>query len=209
MSFRNPSAPDDSDLWFVERNGTHWSAPRSAGAAVNSQKHETYPSVAGDGTLYFGSDRDGGRGASDIYVSKLRDGEYTAPVNVEALNTDANDGNPYIAPDQSYIVFNSNRPGGEGDSDLYISFNRGGTWTAPIGLGKAVNTPAVEYCPMVSPDGQRLYFTRFRAVDPSVAPTPSIRDTLTRLDSPGNGLGDIYAIEWPALLAQLQAAAAH
>ena len=54
------------DIWVVDKNAGGWSAPRNLGAPVNTDRNESSPSVAADGTLYFGSDRDGGAGSIDI-----------------------------------------------------------------------------------------------------------------------------------------------
>ena len=73
---------------------------------------------------------------------------------------------PFIAPDQSWLIFASERPGGYGAADLYVSFRRpDGTWGEPKNLGPSVNTAGSEYTPMLSPDGRYLFFTRGRFGD--------------------------------------------
>jgi Tol biopolymer transport system component len=77
------------------------------------------------------------------------------------LNSSADEWDPCIAPDGSFLVFCSTRPGGCGGSDLYVSFTDGhGGWTLPINLGDDFNSAADEYAPSLSPDGRFLFFTR-------------------------------------------------
>ena len=67
---------------------------------------------------------------------------------------------PYIAPDESYVIFDGIRPSGYGDCDLYISFNKNGIWTEAYNLGSKINSEMCEMTPSVSPDGKHLFFHR-------------------------------------------------
>jgi Tol biopolymer transport system component len=129
---------------------------------VNStQADDYYPTVSRSGTLYFSSNRPGGLGQNDIYRSRRINGRWTAPENLGAtVNTAGREYDPFIAPDESYLIFASERPGGLGAADLYLSVRRGdGTWCVPVNLGPDVNSSAAEYTPMLSPDGRYLFFT--------------------------------------------------
>ena len=76
------------------------------------------------------------------------------------INSPFHEVDPFIAPDQSYLIFCSDRPGGHGKDDMYVVFARdGGGWTAPVTLGEAVNSPDQEYIPSVSRDGRFFFFT--------------------------------------------------
>ena len=66
----------------------------------------------------------------------------------------------FIAPDESYIIYDGESPSGFGDCDLYISFNKNGAWTESYNLGAEINTDQCEMCPSVSPDGKFLFFHR-------------------------------------------------
>ena len=73
----------------------------------------------------------------------------------------------FIAPDESYIVFDSdNRPGGQGgEGDLYVVFrNPDGSWSDAFNLGDTINTPGTNFCPMVSPDGKYLFYAASRDI---------------------------------------------
>lgn len=147
------------DIWMAEKAGKSWTEPKNLGAKVNSSGYDNYPSVAADGTIYFASVRIDGRKDNDLYRSRLVNGEYQPAENLGAsLNTDATEADPFIAPDQSYLIFCSDRKGGAGEGDLYISFNERGKWTAPQSLGANLNTAEYEYTPLVFKD--KFYFSR-------------------------------------------------
>jgi Tol biopolymer transport system component len=191
----------DYDLWAVDRTANGWGEPRHLGALVNGEGSETTTSQAADGTLYFASDnRPGGKGKRDLYRARLAHGRYAQPEPIVALNTEADDSNHYVAPDQSYLIFGSDRAGGLGSFDFYVSHNRNGEWTLPSNLGAKVNTGANVLTPTVSPDGRYLYFAAFRGfADAFVGRRLAYREILDKIRSPANGLGDIYRIELAAL----------
>ena len=148
---------------YVEKAGAGWSEAINIGPPVNSDVDEYYVSLTKDGTIYFASNRAGGLGSFDIYKSELVDGHYAKPENLgTTINTKYLEHDPFIAPDESYLLFTSvDRPGGFGSGDLYISTRRkDGTWTEAKNLGKAFNTNGYDFCPIVSPDGKYFFFTR-------------------------------------------------
>jgi WD40 repeat protein len=195
----------DFDIWVVDKTASgppSWSAPRHLEAPINTPSQEYYPSVAANGALYFSSNREGGKGRGDIYRARLVDGKYTEPENLgDMINSQYFEGDPYIAPDESYLIFVSyGRPEGYGDGDLYISLRREGAWTKAVNLGSPINSSALDFCPIVSPDRKYFFFTSER----SFTATP----LTTRLDYPQlmkqirgarNGLGDIYQVDIGAL----------
>ena len=151
----------DFNLWMVERTGAGmWGEAKPLGAGVNSDTYDNYPSVAANGTLYFSSTRAGGKGSNDLYRARLVNGQYAPAENLASLNTPESDADPYIAPDESYIIISTTRTGSYGEGDLYISFNVRGAWTTPRNLGTGINTKGYEYTPLVSPDGKYLFFSR-------------------------------------------------
>ncbi|MBM4072825.1 MAG: hypothetical protein FJ271_28440 [Planctomycetes bacterium] len=115
------------------------------------------------GTLYFTfRDADGN---ADIYRSRLLDGRWQPAEAVAELNSAADDIGPAFSADGRELYFYSNRPGGLGGFDLYVSRREGGRWTAPRNLGPSVNSPAHEYDPALAPDGQSLYFSSNRTAE--------------------------------------------
>jgi hypothetical protein len=153
-------------LWMALRKGNGWGEPTNLGEAINSGEHQIYPTVTRDGTLYFQARREGGFGGSDIYRSRLVDGVYGTPENLgPAINTEANEGDVFIAPDESYLVVSTyGRDDSLGRGDLYVSFrNDDGSWTPVKNMGKPINSEAIDFCPMLSPDGKHLFFSSARA----------------------------------------------
>ena len=163
------------ELWRVFKTPAGWTAPEKLGPAINFQKRQDAPCAAADGTLYFCS-MFGGR--DGIYRAEFADGAYGKPERLEyGISSGYGDFSPYVAPDESYLVFASARPG-YGVTDLYVSFKASdGSWTAPQNMGPAINTGAKEAFPFVSFDGKYLFFmsNRVSALNRGLIP-----------DGPGN-----------------------
>lgn len=153
----------DFDIWFVEPlAGGGWSLPQNV-TALNSDRDEYYLSFSRQGDAYFGSDRPGGFGSMDIYVSHRVDGKYQPPENLgPGINTPESEHDPcLVSADGTLLVFKSeNRPDGVGDADLYVSRrSRDGKWMPAVNLGRPINTPAFEYCGYLTPDGRYFFFS--------------------------------------------------
>lgn len=162
----NGAPKKDSDIWMVGKTGNGWSKPKNLGPGVNSDKNEWHPSITKDGTIYFSSSCEGGKGASDLYCSRYGNGSYEKAENLGGpINTQYREGDIFIAPDESYlIVMSSDRPEGYGSGDLYISFHKkDGSWTKAKNMGEKINTGSLEYCPMLSHGGKYLFFTSRRS----------------------------------------------
>lgn len=164
-------ARSDLNLWVSHRVDGAWSVAEPLPASINSEANEVYSSVTGDGSLYFTSDRPGGltQSGSDLYrAQRLPDGVLDEPVNIgHPVNGIYLAGDAFVAPDESYMVLTSIRPDGYGGGDLYASFRQAdGGWSEPVNLGPDVNSADVDYCPMVTPDGRYLFFSRRRS-DPA------------------------------------------
>jgi hypothetical protein len=147
---------------MVERTPQGWSEPKRLPPPINSDFTEFFFSQAADETAYCCSDRPGGIGALDLYRVRQEPGQPARAENLGApVNTKYYTGDPCIAPDGRCLVFAAGRPDGRGGMDLYVSFDNGqGGWTVPVNLGLGFNTPADEYAPALSPDGQFLFFAR-------------------------------------------------
>jgi len=160
--------PKGFNNWYVERQGPGWSEPKNHGPTVNSSD-EWGASITKDGVLYFASGRKESRGATDIFRSTLVNGQYTEPENLgPSVNTKARELYPFIAPDESYLLFISNRSAGEFGGidqyfDIYISFRRlDDSWSTAEKMGNGINSETFENTPIVSPDGKYLFFVSQR-----------------------------------------------
>jgi hypothetical protein len=152
-----------SHIWRAEVKDTGWGEQSPLPSPINSPHFESFASDTSDGTLYFFSRRPGGRGRSDLWRSPLVAGKYADPINLEALNTEFEEWDPFVAPDESYLVFCSTKPGGLGRDDIYISFRgKDGRWGAPVNLGEEINSAGSENRPCVTRDGKYFFFTSTR-----------------------------------------------
>jgi len=162
----HPAGVGATDTWRSRRVQGRWSPAEALPPPINTGANEVYPVVVGDGSLYFTSNRPGGLGpGSNLYrAQRLKDGSFGAPVLVPApINSEFGIGDTYVSPDETSMVLSSSRPPSIGGSDLFVSFRRtGGGWSEPAHLGKPINSEDTDFCPMVTPDGKYLFFSRRR-----------------------------------------------
>jgi hypothetical protein len=160
-SNRPPSS--NMDIWMVEQTtDSIWSDPVCLDNPVNSNAEDGSACVTNNGNLYFKSRRGGGIGGSWLYRAKLIDSTYS---QVESLGnliyTGPQETEPFMAPDESYLIFTSYTRPGYGGWDLWICFqNTDSSWSEPINMGPDINTADDEYGPRVSLGGNYLFFTR-------------------------------------------------
>jgi len=140
------------NIWFVQRTSSGWSDPKPVSGEVNAMQLHWSVSVSNSGTLYFGGSGADSYGGTDIYYSRLVDGVYTKPENMgEVINSEGTDHCPFIAPDESYIIFSRFGPGG----GFYISYkDQSGKWLDPVKIHQYLEG----VCPYVSPDGKYFFF---------------------------------------------------
>lgn len=169
--------------WYCERNVTGWKKPMSLDQPF-VDRFIMYPTSSENGNLYFTSKEAGTKGEDGgIYYSINEEGQYRS---VQRMGKEINFSgkwiaHSYIAPDESYLIYDGESTSGFGDCDLYISFNNEGTWTESQNLGPEVNTDQCEMCSSVSPDGKYLFFHRG-----------------------GEDTGDIYWIEFEPIKERLE-----
>jgi hypothetical protein len=143
-----------------------WQTPTNLGCTINSAADEAGP-VRARHTLYFSSTRTGN---SDIYASPAFGPWIGPPAPVAELNSPYDDARPFVRADGNEIVFDSNRPGGVGLTDIWAAQRRHPwqPWSQPVNLGAAVNSPAAETRPSLSSDGTTLYFGSTRGTSQDV-----------------------------------------
>ena len=147
------------DIYFTQLKNDKWSKPRKIGSKINSVENDVLNCISADGNeLYFSRQGDGN---SDIYVSKAsKKGKWSPPTKLDKIiNTKYNETCAFISSDGSLLLFASNRPGGYGGYDLYISEKlENGNWGKPKNMGPQINTAYDEQWPVLMPDGT-LYFS--------------------------------------------------
>ncbi|MBN1599397.1 MAG: PD40 domain-containing protein [Bacteroidales bacterium] len=168
------------DLFYSEHKGDEWTIPKNIGGSINSTAKETQPSLSADGrTIYFSSDRPGGKGGLDIWMSSMDDNDkWKNPVNLgDTINTPGDEQSPFIHHDNNTLYFASDYHPGMGGFDLFISRkDTSEKWMIPENIGYPINTNLDEMGLIVNAKGNIAYYSG-------------------RND--GNGL-DIYQFELPA-----------
>ena len=184
-------------IWFAEKVNGMWENPQEINFGLDYEINGTNPSVALSGNIYFNAEIE--RNVSDIYVSKYKNGSYQEPEKLsDAVNSNTHDFHPYIAPDESYILFDSMRESESfGYQDIYISFrNDDGKWLKAINLGRIVNTENVELRPFVTFDQKYLFFISNKYTLKKLTKNQLSSEEFTNiLQSPGNGSQDIYWVD--------------
>lgn len=149
----------DMILWEATKNANGWGKPVPFDTTA-SEGHEYAHSITKNGTIYFSSPLPGATNM-DLRISTKINGHYTKPELLPySLNSTGYEDGPYIAPDESFLIFESQRPEGvNGSLDLYISFkNKNGGWGMPVNMGPKINSASSERFAGLSPDGKYLFF---------------------------------------------------
>ncbi len=177
-------SPDGTVLYFTrgrdrevytyvsKKAGETWGEPQSLDE-INLKSFPTGAAHTQDGkNLYFSSIRPGGVGEADLYITENADGKWKNLKNVgKPINTKAMEAEPFISPDGNTLYFASNRSGGKGDGDIWMSEKDAGEWGKPVNIGAPVNSGKVETQPFVTSDGKELYFM---ALNRNGVPGPAI-----------------------------------
>ncbi|TAA47944.1 TolB family protein [Corallincola spongiicola] len=164
------------NLWRVALDNGVWQTPEYL-PDLSSDSDDLYPSITANGDLYFPSFRDNQR---QMYVAKKTPAGFEEPKPLPAhiYGKDAKIGDSVVLRDGNTIIFSiSGRNDSVGKGDLYIADKVDGIWSEARSLGEKVNTPNHEFTPIVSPNGEYLFFTRIE-----------------------NGRGNLYQIKLSAIL---------
>ncbi len=152
------------DLYFSNFDAINniWSKPESLGSNVNTKDYETSISMTADGNIiYFSSNRPGGSGGLDIYMSKkTADGKWGTAVNLgPTINTTYDEDAPFIHADGHTLYFSSRGHAGMGNYDIYRSeLKDDGTWSTPENLGYPINTADQDIYFVLSADNKHGYY---------------------------------------------------
>jgi Tol biopolymer transport system component len=146
-------------IWEVERTAHGWGTPAPFDSLVSDGEDYAH-SITSKGTLYFSTSQ-GGSTNWNLMRSEKVNGAYTVPELLPySINSVGYEDGPYVAPDESFIIFDSQRPDGLGGGiDLYISFKKEGKgWMMPVNMGPKINSHATERFARLSPDGKYFFF---------------------------------------------------
>ncbi len=175
--------------WYAEKHNGDWSHPKEVEFQNGFQSDGLFISVALNGNLYFGMSPDGEN--TFIYMSKYENGLYSIPEKLNNMVNEAGGGHhPYIAPDESYLIFDYpvSKEGTE-EEDLYISFrSQTGEWMKPENMGRNINSVYRDKRAFVSFDGKYLFFISNR-IDSEI---PSGPLTLKQLQQLTGGHADSF-----------------
>jgi Tol biopolymer transport system component len=171
-----PGTSGHYDLWVTTRETKNdaWGPPVNLGPTVNSSVGEWGVSISADGlSLYFSSQRPGGYGGLDLWVTtrETTNDDWGPPVNLgPTVNSSASDGFPCISTDDRMLFFSdyhlgTSRPGGYGGTDIWMTTRatKSDPWGEPVNLGPTINSSSNEDTLNISADGSTLYFDSNRS----------------------------------------------
>jgi outer membrane protein OmpA-like peptidoglycan-associated protein len=157
---------NSGDIFSSKFDGEKWSKPEGLGKNVNTKYPEKSVSMTADGkTIYFTSNKEGGMGGLDIYMSKKdKKGKWGEAVNVgKPINTEYNDDAPFIHPDGKTLYFSSEGHAGMGMFDIYkTTLKDNGTWSQPENMGYPINTADDDIYFVLSADNKHGYYASER-----------------------------------------------
>lgn len=154
---------DDEDFYESEFLDGKWSKANPVQGKLNTNYNEGAQAISQDERwlIFTGCNYPEGIGSCDLYISyKTKNGEWTEAANLgDIVNTEFWESTPSISPDKKDLYFSSNRPGGFGGKDIWVSHRQSnGKWSVPENLGPKINTIGDETCPFIHADNQTLYF---------------------------------------------------
>lgn len=156
------------DLYISKKEGDNWTVPVNMGAKVNSNVWDSEPSLSADGRkLFFSSERKGGFGMEDIWMSELGvDGEWTAAVNLgKEINTVGREVSPFMHANGTTLYFSSTHHPGLGGFDIFFSMFDGASWRTPKNLGYPINTQLNDASVFITPDNRKGFYSVYEKKD--------------------------------------------
>lgn len=184
------------NLWRVDRKGGGWSEPKRLPDIINRSNAVFSPSIAADGTLYY-MEAYGEGGHFRLFYSQLKGNDYQSPQPMPFTTGEYGGADATVAPDQSFIVFSSNRPPTPAkQSDLFIAFRKDGKWGEPVHLPDEINRFASINESRLGADGHTLYFCSSYVV-PAVYPHDAAGavQALKDMQEWNDGLDNIWQVD--------------
>lgn len=153
----------NEDFFVSKRKDSIWYGAKGIDGDINSNFNEGAQNISQDGEwlVFTGCNFPEGLGSCDLFFSTLTKKGWSVPENLGTpVNSEFWESSPCLSPDKRELYFSSNRPGGFGGKDIYVSLRLpNGRWGTPKNLGPRINTSGDESCPFVHADNQTLYFT--------------------------------------------------
>ena len=149
------------DLYICYKIGDNWSEPKNMGSTINSRSWDSQPSLSADGrTLYFVSDRRGGFGQRDIYVSNFVEGNgWSQARNLgPSVNTSQDEVSPFIHANGHTLYFSSTGYEGFGGFDLFYVKRELNGWSKPKNVGYPINTHENQISFSINSIGSKGYY---------------------------------------------------
>ena len=159
------------NLYRCNRTSGGWAKPQTLEPPLSSSDKDISCSIAANNNIYLCSTRKRSDGGSCIWVVPFVGNTWSGAESITLNHTSLRTCCPGIAPDESFIVFYSIRPGALSgtETDLYLTLQRpDGTWTKPRNMGPRVNSRYYEHGPRISPDKKYLFFNRSNGWDPRI-----------------------------------------
>jgi hypothetical protein len=142
------------DIWRVSYVESGWGTPEYLNE-INTEFHESYPTLSSEGTLYFNSDRPGGKGSMDVYKSFYKEGKFSEPELIDDLNSADSENDLFVSPDEKLMILNrylfQTR-----EVEMYLSYNSSGNWSTPQPIPEVNKIGVWELTPTITPD--KKYF---------------------------------------------------
>ncbi|MBL4625282.1 MAG: PD40 domain-containing protein [Flavobacteriales bacterium] len=154
----------DGDIYISTLEGKNWSEPEALPEPINSDAQETSACFSPDGnTIFFVSDRDGGKGGMDIYSStKDKEGKWGPAKGISTLNTKYDEDAVFLHPDGKTFYFSSKGFNTMGGFDIFISEMNGKKWSKPKNIGYPINSSDDDVSIVITANGNHGYYTSIR-----------------------------------------------
>lgn len=191
-----PHPGKGGNLWRVDKKGDGWSEPKRLPDSINRSGNVFSPSIAANGDLYF-MEAAGEGMHFRLFMSALKDGVYQPPVALAFTAGQWGGADPVVAPDESFMVFSSNRPPTPAQQlDLFIVFRKDGQWGEPQHLPDSINAYAGATESRLGPDGHTLYFASSHILPVAYPKTPaSAQQSLADMQGWNDGAMNIWQVD--------------
>ena len=162
---KGSSKHESGNIYKSSFDGENWSDPEILPEPINSEDWEPSASLMShENVLFFSSNRPGGKGGKDIYMSKrLPNGDWGEPVNLEGINTEFDEDAPFVHSDNRTLYFASKGHKSMGGFDIFMSMmDDDGNWTTPQNIGYPINTTDDDIYFVWAGDGKNGYLASIR-----------------------------------------------